>query len=54
VVNLEALMVLAYNMKVQGTAFADTHRLPAPRSPEVPFRPHAPTIESIRRRLFPW
>jgi hypothetical protein len=54
VVNLETLMVLAYNMKVKDTAFADTHRLPAPRSPKVPFKPHVPTIESIRRRLFGW
>jgi uncharacterized protein YprB with RNaseH-like and TPR domain len=47
-VGLETLMVMAYNMKVRGTAFADTHALPLPAVPESAFRPDVPTIERLR------
>jgi uncharacterized protein len=53
VVNLEALMVLSYNMKVAQTPFAQTHRLSLPSSPQGPFTPDRATIESIKARLHP-
>ncbi len=49
VVNLEVLMVRAYNMKVADTLFAGTHSLDCPASPELPFQPDMPTVERIRR-----
>jgi uncharacterized protein YprB with RNaseH-like and TPR domain len=49
VVNLERLMVMAYNMKVEGTPFRHFSRLPEPALPAIPFRPDPRTIEKIRR-----
>jgi uncharacterized protein YprB with RNaseH-like and TPR domain len=51
VVNLETLMVHAYNMKVAQTPFALTHRLPLPSPRGNPFTPDRATIEAIRNRL---
>ena len=48
-VNLAALMVRAYNLKLQGTPFAGSHRLPAPAEPDLPYEPDAETIARIRR-----
>jgi uncharacterized protein YprB with RNaseH-like and TPR domain len=49
-VNLERLMILAYNMKLQETPFADSHQLRFPgRTPEIPFSADAGTIERLRR-----
>jgi uncharacterized protein YprB with RNaseH-like and TPR domain len=50
VVNLETLMVLAYNMKLKGTPFFETHALPRPKTPDIPFKPDRSTIERIRQR----
>ena len=52
VVNLETLMVMAYNLKIADTPFAKTHLVPLPRAPEIPFRPHLQTVEKIRARLY--
>ncbi|MCK4375627.1 MAG: ribonuclease H-like domain-containing protein [Candidatus Brocadiae bacterium] len=49
VVNLETLMVLAYNMKLRDTAFAGTHQLPVPAAPDVPFEADMATVNRIRR-----
>jgi uncharacterized protein YprB with RNaseH-like and TPR domain len=56
VVNLETLMVLAYNMKLEGTPFEETHRLPSPVQPPNPFRADLGTIYRIRRTYArrPW
>ena len=56
VVNLETLMVLAYNMKLEGTPFEETHRLPLPVQPSNPFRADLGTIYRIRRTYWrrPW
>ena len=51
VVNLEMLMVKAYNMKLDPTPFAEIHRIPEPVSPAIPFQAHRDTVERIRRRL---
>lgn len=47
-VNLEKLMVLAYNLKIADTPFRDTHRLPVPSAPENPFRADIRTVRKIR------
>jgi uncharacterized protein YprB with RNaseH-like and TPR domain len=51
VVNLETLMVKAYNLKIAETPFARTHRIPLPGAPQIPFKPHRQTVERIRARL---
>jgi uncharacterized protein YprB with RNaseH-like and TPR domain len=52
VVNLETLMVIAYNLKLRDTPFFATHRLPLPARPVVPFRADIETIQRIRRRYY--
>lgn len=48
VVNLEALMVMAYNLRIKQTPFRDSHQLPLPVLPEIPCRGHWDIIERIR------
>jgi uncharacterized protein len=48
VVNLETLMVKAYNLNIQGTPFAETHRIAEPLAPDLPFRAHRETVERIK------
>lgn len=50
VVNLETLMVLAYNAKIARTPFADSHRLPVPARPPNPFREDRETIDRLKRQ----
>jgi uncharacterized protein YprB with RNaseH-like and TPR domain len=52
VVNLEALMILAYNMKLQETAFAATHRLDVPAPPPMDLRADSTTVQRLRRDRF--
>jgi len=47
VVNLEYLMVLSYNLKLNETPFVQTHQLSYPSSPEIPFKADLETIERI-------
>ena len=51
VVNLESLMVMAYNMKIKDTPFNDTHELPLPKMPEIPFKPDLQTIDRIKTTM---
>ena len=53
VVNLEALLVTAYNLKIRPTPFAERNRLPTPVAPELPFRADRETIARLRRDN-PW
>ena len=48
IVNLEALMVLAYNLKLKDTPFIGVNELPEPVVPEIPFKGDAETIERIK------
>jgi uncharacterized protein YprB with RNaseH-like and TPR domain len=48
VVNLEKLMVIAYNMKIMNTPFRYSHDLDLPRSPIIPFKPDMETIARIK------
>ena len=47
-VNLEVLMVKAYNLKLMGTPFLETHELSEPSGAENPFVPHMPTVTRIK------
>lgn len=48
VVNLETLMVFAYNACLAATPFADRRRLPGPVAPPMPAQPDVATIGRIR------
>jgi uncharacterized protein YprB with RNaseH-like and TPR domain len=52
VVNLETLMVMAYNMKIKDTPFFENHQLPIPQMPDLPFEPDIGTIDRIKREIF--
>jgi uncharacterized protein len=52
VVNLEILMVMAYNLKIAGTPFSKSHLIPLPQIPDIPFKPDPLTVAAIRARLF--
>ena len=49
--NLEKLMVLAYNLKLEDTPFLDKHQIPIPPQPVIPFKADRDTIERIEKRL---
>jgi uncharacterized protein YprB with RNaseH-like and TPR domain len=48
VVNLETLMILAYNYKLEGTPFEESHPLPMPQQPENPFRADMETVYRLK------
>ena len=48
IVDLETLMVLAYNLKLKGTPFAESHRLPIPQPPKNPFKADMETIRRLK------
>jgi uncharacterized protein YprB with RNaseH-like and TPR domain len=50
-VNLERLLVSAYNINVDSTPFAEELRLPFPVQPPLPFQPDQSCVEKIRRRF---
>jgi hypothetical protein len=49
VVNLEFLLVLSYNLKLKETPFAQSHQVPFPEQPEIPFKADTGIIEGLRR-----
>lgn len=51
VVNLEKLMVAAYNLKIRSTPFDPDLRLSEPTSPCIPFHADPRTIRNIKQRL---
>ncbi|MEW6594318.1 MAG: ribonuclease H-like domain-containing protein [Thermodesulfobacteriota bacterium] len=50
-VNLETLMVHAYNCNLAATPFADSHRLPLPAAAPRPYQPDAEVVRRLRDRL---
>jgi uncharacterized protein YprB with RNaseH-like and TPR domain len=54
VVNLESLLVQAYNLKVARTPFGTSVALVPPPPPVEPFRAHAPTIQRLLRQYAPF
>lgn len=51
VVNLETLMVMAYNMKIKDTPFSASHGLPLPEIPHIPFKPNLATIDRVKSAM---
>jgi hypothetical protein len=47
-VNLEVLMVQAYNLKLHNTPFRNSHQLVAPEVPVIPFRVDQETISRLK------
>ena len=54
VVNLEALLVRAYNLKSGRTPLGTGVALTPPPPPAEPFQAHGPTIERLRRQFGGW
>jgi uncharacterized protein len=52
VVNLEYLMVLSYNLKLKETPFVQSHQIPFPNQPEIPFKADKETIARISYERF--
>ena len=50
-VNLENLMIAAYNMKLADTPFSLKNRLPLPPAPLIPFRADRETVERLARGI---
>jgi hypothetical protein len=50
-INLEALMVAAYNLKLRQTPFDDRFQLPVPNAPANPIPAHRSTIERYRSEV---
>ncbi len=48
VINLEMLMVMAYNLKIKKTPFEVTHCLELPDRPEIPFIPDIGVVERVK------
>jgi uncharacterized protein YprB with RNaseH-like and TPR domain len=49
VVNLETLLVIAYNLKLKATPFLASHQLDIPPTPTIPFEADKETINRLRR-----
>lgn len=56
VVNLETLMVRAYNLKAGGFPLTPLPSIPGPAQPNLPFSPDRKAMERVRRAAerFPW
>lgn len=52
VINLETLMVMAYNKYIENTPFHRSHQLVLPEKPQIPVKPDMETIYRIKHRLF--
>ena len=50
-INLEALMLTAFNMSIERCGFHHEALLPMAASPENPLQPHRPTISKYRREV---
>jgi uncharacterized protein YprB with RNaseH-like and TPR domain len=50
VVSLETLLVMAYNLKLKETPFAESHTLQLPAPPGLPFQADRQTINRIKRQ----
>ncbi|MCJ7774543.1 MAG: ribonuclease H-like domain-containing protein, partial [Desulfobacterales bacterium] len=54
VINLEKLLIMAYNMKIKNLPFYSHNRLDPPSSPQTPFHADIETIEKIKRNSLVW
>jgi hypothetical protein len=51
-INLERLIVTAYNMEIRNTPFAADKRLPDVALPENPFRVDLRTVDAVKGNAF--
>jgi len=49
VVNLETLMVMAYNEKLKSTPFFQSHQIPLPAAPKIEFKADVATVSRLKR-----
>ena len=49
-VNLENLMVIAYNLKIKETPFYSSHQIPLPSMPVNPYKVDLGTVDRIKYR----
>lgn len=52
VINLEALMITAYNLRVEQTVFSESHKIEQPPKPVNPMKADIPTINKLKRYLY--
>jgi uncharacterized protein len=41
-------MVMAYNLKLKDTPFRETHDLPLPTTPAIPFKADLATVDRVK------
>ena len=51
VVNLETLMITAYNLMLRDTPFHHSHQLPPPTQPDIPFEANRKVVEKIKTEM---
>jgi len=51
-VDLEELMIRAYNMKLRDTPFGQSHSFPLPVQPALPFKPDHGIIETLKSQFY--
>jgi uncharacterized protein YprB with RNaseH-like and TPR domain len=51
-VDLEELMIRAYNMKLQDTPFRQSHRIALPFQPALPFEPDREIIDTLKSQFY--
>ena len=47
-VNLETLMVMAFNLKLRDTPFKGIYEVPLPNGPEIPFKADLATVDRVK------
>ena len=47
-VNLETLMVMAYNLKLKDTPFHEMHKLELPMMPPIPYKADLATVDKVK------
>jgi uncharacterized protein YprB with RNaseH-like and TPR domain len=52
VLNLEVLMVRAYNLKLRQTPFSESHRLSMPELPDNPFQADLKTVARLKHQYY--
>jgi len=52
VINLEELMVQAYNLHIKKTPFSQSHKIDKPLKPDNPMKADRQTIQAIKRRFY--
>ncbi len=50
-VNLETLMVMAFNLKLRDTPFQGVHYVPLPIAPEIPFKADLATVDMVKNMV---